>query len=157
MDGTHAAAFPYVLTSIGHRFRRCNQLSMALFSEEVAPFGVTTVQYAALAAIAAYEGIDATRLAALIALDRSTVGAVLERLEDKALVSRYFGAGNKRNKLLRATASGCQLLERADGAVHRSQDRFVAVLDPLERATLLDLLDKLLVRHVRHVALDEAV
>lgn len=147
-------AFPYVIASIGHRFRRCNQLSMALFAQEVSPLGVTTVQYAALAAIAAYEGIDATRLATLIALDRSTVGAVLERLEDKDLISRYFGAGNKRNKLLRATVSGRELLVRADGPVHRSQDRFLAVLDPVERATLLGLLDKLI---VRHEDLDEAV
>ena len=148
------AAFSYVLSSIGHRIRRCNQLSVALFAEEVAPFGITTVQYAALAAIAAHDDIDATRLAAMIALDRSTVGAVLERLEDKEIISRHFASGNKRIKRLRVTARGRDLLVKADGAVHRSQDRFLDVLDPAERATLEGLLEKLISRHEE---LEEAV
>ena len=127
---------------------------MALFVEEVSAFGVTTVQYAALATIAAHEDIDATRLAVLVALDRSTIGAVLERLEAKGLITRHFGPGDKRSKRLRATSAGRALLETADGAVHRSQDRFLAVLDPSERATLLGILEKLVARHEE---LDEAV
>ena len=147
-------AFAYVLQSIGHRIRRCHQLSVGLFGEEVAPFEITTVQYAALAAIVAHHDIDATRLADLVDFDRSTVGAVLERLELKGLITRHYGPNDKRIKLLRATALGRELLIKADVAVHRSQDRFLEVLEPHERETLLDLLQKLI---MRHEALDEAV
>ena len=141
------SAFSYVMGAIGHRIRRSHQLSVALFAEEVGEFGVTTVQYAALAAIAANAEIDATRLAALVAFDRSTVGSVLERLEIKGLIDRHFGPTDKRIKLLRVTTLGRRLLEDADLAVHRSQDRFLAVLEPNERATLLELLEKLIRRH----------
>ena len=148
------APFAYVLRSIGHRIRRCHQLSVGLFVDEVSTFEVTTVQYAALAAIVANRDIDATRLAALVDLDRSTVGAVLERLEAKGLITRHYGSRDKRIKLLRATATGRELLVKADAAVHRSQSRFLEVLEPAERQMLLDLLQKLT---TRHEALDEAV
>jgi DNA-binding MarR family transcriptional regulator len=151
---TLSSAFAYVMGAVGHRIRRSHQLSVALFAEEVGQFGVTTVQYAALAAIAANEDIDATRLAGLVAFDRSTVGAVLERLEAKGLIDRHFGPDDKRIKLLRVTTLGRELLITSDAAVHRSQDRFLAVLDPVERATLLQLLEKVISRHEE---LDEAV
>src|SRR3984885_5151003 len=105
-----ASAFSYTMGAVGHRIRRCHQLSVALFVEEVNPFGLPTLQYAALATIASHENMDATRLAGLVAFDRSTVGSVLERLEARELITRHHGPGNKRIKLLRATARGHELL-----------------------------------------------
>jgi MarR family transcriptional regulator, lower aerobic nicotinate degradation pathway regulator len=142
-----ASAFDYTIGAVGHRVRRCHQLSMALFNEEVGPYGVTTIQYAALAAIADNDDIDATRLATLVAFDRSTVGAVLERLEAKGLIEREYRFHDKRTKRLRATDAGRALLADADAAVHRSQDRFLAVLDADERAILMELLAKAIARH----------
>ena len=140
-------AFDYVMDAVGHRIRRCHQLSMGIFNEEVGPYGVTTVQYAALAAIAVHDDIDATRLATMVAFDRATVGAVLERLESKGLIEREYRFHDKRTKRLHATAAAHALLGAADEAVHRSQDRFLAVLDPDERATLLHLLGTAIARH----------
>ena len=71
----------------GHLIRRAHQISTALFAEECAGFDLTPVQYAALVAIKANPEVDATRLSALIAFDRSTIGGVLERLEAKGWVA----------------------------------------------------------------------
>jgi len=65
----------------GHLIRRAQQIAVAIFIEECAAFDLTPVQYAAMVAIQENEGIDATRLSAQIAFDRSTLGNVLERLE----------------------------------------------------------------------------
>ncbi len=73
----------------GHLIRRAQQIAVAIFMEECAEFDLTPVQYAALAAIRENPGTDATRLSALIAFDRSTLGSVLERLEARKLVTRY--------------------------------------------------------------------
>ena len=73
MDGLYAMP--------GHLIRRVQQISSALFAEECGNFDLTSVQYAALVAIRANPQVDATRLSALIAFDRSTLGDVLERLE----------------------------------------------------------------------------
>src|SRR3546814_19900846 len=59
-----------------HLIRRAHQISWAIFLDECADFNLTPVQYAALAAIEAKEPTDATRLSALIAFDRATIGNV---------------------------------------------------------------------------------
>ncbi|MGA2395466.1 MAG: MarR family transcriptional regulator [Candidatus Lustribacter sp.] len=153
MDG-RSTAFDVVLGAVGHRIRRCHQISVALFNEEVGPFDLTTVQYAALDVIAANDDLDATRLAAMVAFDRSTVGAVLERLEAKGLIERAYRNDDKRTKRLAATPAGRALLAQVHDAVHRSQHRFLEVLDADERRTFLDLLAAVIVRHEKEGGAD---
>ena len=70
-----------VYTAPGYLFRRMQQIAVALFIEECKAFDLTPVQYAALVTISTHPGIDATRLSAVIAFDRSTLGNVIERLQ----------------------------------------------------------------------------
>src|SRR5258708_32378081 len=77
-----------VYTKPGYLFRRMQQIAVSIFVEECSAHDLTPVQYAALVAIRAHPGIDATRLSALIAFDRSTLGSVIERLEAKDYVVR---------------------------------------------------------------------
>src|ERR1700740_3312947 len=72
-----------VYTAPGYLFRRMQQIAVALFVEECKAFDLTPVQYASLVAIHTHPGIDATRLSAVIAFDRSTLGSVIERLAAK--------------------------------------------------------------------------
>ena len=74
-----------VYTAPGYLFRRMQQIAVAIFIEECRAYDLTPVQYAALVAIRTHPGIDATRLSAVIAFDRSTLGSVIERLEAKQL------------------------------------------------------------------------
>jgi DNA-binding MarR family transcriptional regulator len=127
----------------GHLIRRCQQIAVALFMEETEAFGVTPVQYAALAALQDNPGVDATRLSQLIAFDRSTLGNVLERLEAKGWVARAPGSADRRTKLLRVTDDGRDLLDRIEAAVDRTQARILAPLAPEERRQFVTLLAKL--------------
>ena len=52
----------------GHLIRRVHQVSTAYFAEECGG-DLTAVQYAALVAIGAHPGIDATRLSEIIYFD----------------------------------------------------------------------------------------
>src|SRR3712207_2886560 len=105
----------------GHLIRRAHQISTALFTEECAEFDLTSVQYAALVAIKANPEVDATRLSALIAFDRSTIGGVLERLEAKGWVLRSPSPADKRAKLLRLPLDGERLLPRGEPGGRRGQ------------------------------------
>jgi len=127
----------------GHLIRRAQQIAVAVFMDECGRFDVTPVQYAALTAIGVQPDIDATRLSQLIALDRSTTGSVLERLEAKALVQRNSSPEDRRIKLLRLSDSGRALLREVEAAVERAQQRIVAPLQPDERKTFLRLLARL--------------
>jgi DNA-binding MarR family transcriptional regulator len=136
-----------MLAFAGHQIRRCNQIAVALFAEEVGRFEITPVQYAALTTIAETPDIDATRLARTVAFDRSTVGNVLERLEDRGLIDREYRSDDKRTKRLRITAEGRRLLQTIAPAVSRSQQRFIEVLSSAEQRQLQQLLEKLIERH----------
>jgi DNA-binding MarR family transcriptional regulator len=127
----------------GHLIRRAQQIAVAIFMEECAAFDLTPVQYAALVAIRENPGTDATRLSAMIAFDRSTLGNVLERLEARKLVARYPSREDRRIKVLKLTAAGSALVRDAEPAVRRAQERILAPLRPDDRARLMALLGRL--------------
>jgi MarR family transcriptional regulator, lower aerobic nicotinate degradation pathway regulator len=127
----------------GHLIRRVHQIHNALFTEECNRYEMTSVQYAALTAIQKHPDVDATRLSALIAFDRSTIGDVLERLESKGWVVRGPSPADRRIKLLRLTPAGATLLRTVEASVQRVQDRLLAPLAPRDRATMVRLLKDL--------------
>ena len=132
-----------VYTAPGYLFRRMQQIAVALFMEECKAFDLTPVQYAALIAIRTHPGIDATRLSAVIAFDRSTLGSVIERLEAKKFVDRKPAREDKRVKLLYLTRSGAAVLREIMPSVDRAQARMLQPLKPADRKTLLTLLAQL--------------
>jgi MarR family transcriptional regulator, lower aerobic nicotinate degradation pathway regulator len=132
-----------VYTAPGYLFRRMQQIAVAIFVEECRAFDLTPVQYAALITIHTHPGIDATRLSAVIAFDRSTLGNVIERLETKTLIERKPAREDKRVKLLYLTKAGSALLREIMPAVEKAQARMLQPLKPADRKTLLALMTQL--------------
>lgn len=135
MDAVYAAP--------GYLFRRMQQIAVSIFMEECKAFDLTPVQYAALIAIHTHPGIDATRLSAVIAFDRSTLGSVIERLQAKDYIERKPAPEDKRIKLLYLTRSGAAILREIIPAVERAQARMLEPLKPTERKALIGLLVQL--------------
>jgi len=127
----------------GHLIRRSQQVAVETFNRECSAFNVTPVQYAALVVIATHPDIDATRLAASIAFDRSTIGSVIERLEAKKLITRAASKTDKRMKHMRVTTTGKKLLNAIGPAVEEAQERMLDPLSRTERKTLMSLLGKI--------------
>ena len=132
-----------VYTKPGYLFRRMQQIAVAIFVEECRAYDLTPVQYAALVAIRTHPGIDATRLSAVIAFDRSTLGNVIERLETKQLIERKASREDKRVKLLYLTKAGAALLRDIMPSVDRAQARMLQPLKAADRRTLMALLTQL--------------
>jgi DNA-binding MarR family transcriptional regulator len=132
-----------VYTAPGYLFRRMQQIAVSIFIEECKACDLTPVQYAALVAIHTHPGIDATRLSAVIAFDRSTLGNVIERLETKALIERKPSRGDKRIKLLYLTRAGAALLREIMPSVDRAQARMLQPLKAADRKALMVLLTQL--------------
>jgi len=132
-----------VYTKPGYLFRRMQQIAVAIFVEECKAYDLTPVQYAALVAIHTHPGIDATRLSAVIAFDRSTLGNVIERLEAKRYVERRPAREDKRVKLLHLTRSGATLLRSIMPSVDRAQARMLQPLKSADRKVLMALLSQL--------------
>ena len=132
-----------VYTKPGYLFRRMQQIAVAIFMEECRAHDLTPVQFAALVAIHTHPAIDATRLSAVIAFDRSTLGNVIERLESKEYIERKPASEDKRVKLLYLTKSGAALLRDIMPSVDRAQARMLQPLKAADRKTLLALLTQL--------------
>jgi DNA-binding MarR family transcriptional regulator len=132
-----------VYAAPGYLFRRMQQIAVSIFMEECKAFDLTPVQYAALIAIHTHPGIDATRLSAVIAFDRSTLGSVIERLQAKDFVERKPAPEDKRIKLLHLTKSGAALLKEIIPVVERAQARMLEPLKPSDRKTLMGLMAQL--------------
>ena len=133
----------------GHLIRRAHQVSTAIFAQEMVRQGIdlTPVQFAALSTIAGEPGLDQASVAARAAVDRATIGGVIDRLVDKGLVARQVSQTDRRARVLRLTDSGADVLARVQGAVAAVQDTLCAGLSETERATLATLLHRIAENH----------
>lgn len=125
----------------GHLIRRLHQQSTQAFQAQMQAAGhdLTSVQFAALDAIAQQPGIDQASLAALIGFDRATMGGVLDRLEAKGLVQRTVSPQDRRARLLALSPAGARLLAEVRPVVEALQAEILAALNPAEQARFLAL------------------
>ena len=126
----------------GHLIRRVHQRATAYFSEECGG-DLTAVQYAALVAIGAHPGVDATRLSEIIYFDRSTIGDVLDRMENKGWILRESTPADRRLKLLTLSPAGRDVLQQVEPGIRRVQERLLAPLTEAEAKTLVRLLARM--------------
>lgn len=129
----------------GHAIRRLHQISVGIFLQEAAELGVTPVQYAALQTVRNEPGLDQRTLARQIALDTSTTGGVVDRLESRGWMERRTAAEDRRVRQLFLTPLGDKALAAAIPLMLRAQDRILAPLSERQRTDFMRLL-KLLVQ-----------
>lgn len=130
----------------GHLIRRLHQQSTQVFQArtQAAGFELTSVQFAALDAVAQQPGIDQASLAATISFDRATIGGVVDRLEQKGLIERTVSPDDRRARLLHLTAAGRRQLAALRPVVEGLQAEILAPLSARERAAFLALARKAL-------------
>ncbi len=130
----------------GHLIRRLHQQSTQVFQAQTqaAGFELTSVQFAALDAIAHQPDVDQASLAATIGFDRATIGGVIDRLESKGFVQRSVSAHDRRARQLRLTPDGERLLAAVRPAVEALQADILAPLTRAERTAFLALARKAL-------------
>lgn len=132
-----AIGLEMVHTAPGHLIRRLQQIAVGIFFEEMKPFDITPMQYAALAAIYDQPGIDQRGLSKLVAIDRSTVGTMLRLMEEKGLIRRKTPEQNQRVKQLFITPAGRKVLRESRDALAKAQDRILEPLPARDRARFL--------------------
>ena len=128
----------------GHLIRRLHQVSTHVFSVKVreAGYDLTPVQFAALDALRHRPGIDQASLAQAIAKDRATIGAVVERLEQKGLVERVVSTEDRRARRLTLTEEGRTLIDALTPIVVDLQKDLLPGLTEAEYRRFIALADK---------------
>ena len=133
----------------GFLIRHCHQIGVAIFVEEFAAFGLTPGQFGALHLIAHQPGLDQRTLASAIGLDRSTTGAIVNRLARRRLIDRRINPDDRRGRVLTLTPAGRSLLAKTRAAARRAQDRLLSPLAPAARSAFLDQLARLIAAHAK--------
>lgn len=131
----------------GHAIRRLHQISVGIFLQEAGDLGVTPVQYAVLQTVGNQPGIDQRTLARNIALDASTTGGVVDRLEVRGWLERKTSPDDRRVRQLSLTLSGEQALRDTVPVMLRAQEHILAPLDESQRRTFMELLQRLVTQN----------
>lgn len=131
----------------GHAIRRLHQISVGIFLQEAGDLGITPVQYAALQVVGNQPGIDQRTLARNIALDASTTGGVVDRLEARGWLERKTSTEDRRARQLTLTLSGEQALRDAVPVMLRAQEQILAPLNEEQRHTFMALLQQLITQN----------
>lgn len=133
----------YGLYQPGHLIRRAHQLAWNKFIKHTSELGLTPVQFAILLAVSDFPAIDATRIAELLSIDKTTIGDIVQRLVAKGLLRREASAKDKRSKKIDITEEGMQAVDQVILVRAAIAEEILAPLTQRESATLMKLLGKL--------------
>jgi DNA-binding MarR family transcriptional regulator len=128
---------------LGYHLRRAQLSVFADFARSMAGIDLTPGQFGVLARIAASPGLSQSALGRAVGIERSTVVAVIDRLEKRGLVVRGEAEGDRRANALGLSAEGQRLFREASRRVRAHERRIVRGLTPAETKSLLALLQKM--------------
>jgi DNA-binding MarR family transcriptional regulator len=130
----------------GHLFRRLHQLAVARFTTVMEGFGLTPMQWAALAATLEEPGLDQSTLSRATHIDTSTLAGVVDRLEARGLIQRRPSPDDRRLRLIHPTDEGRSLFSDALADALDVQEWLLEPLSEKERVQFMALMRKVLDR-----------
>jgi DNA-binding MarR family transcriptional regulator len=115
-----------------------------LTAAALAPYGLDGRELAVLLVLAGCEPASQQQAARRLGIDRTTMVALLDALEDKGLVTRHPHAEDRRRNVVELTAPGRDTLRDATQAGDDAERRFLAPLTGPAAEQLKDALRTLL-------------
>jgi DNA-binding MarR family transcriptional regulator len=127
---------------LGYLLRRAQGAMHRDFMGAVAGFGLTQKQAAVLWLIQANGGVAQVEVAAALGMDRATMMALTDRLEDRGLVIRKRSSTDRRRQELYLTPLGQSTLRKCKTRIANHEEKFRTMFTASELAALLDALKK---------------
>ena len=128
---------------IGYNLRKAQTAVFQDFSVSLQDCEITPGQFGVLVLIQANTGLNQTALGKALGIDRSTVVAVIDKLEARGLVERTPAPTDRRSYALQLSLQGINLLLRARSLVARHEKRIAAGLTKADQDQLNTLLSRL--------------
>ena len=107
----------------GFLIRRLHQIHTALFLQECGEEKITPIMYSVLSALSQSGPVDQTTLAKAVAIDKTNMADILERLRKRGLIRRRTSTKDRRVRLTGLTDEGRELLDRIDDKAERAHLR----------------------------------
>jgi DNA-binding MarR family transcriptional regulator len=128
---------------LGYLLRRAQGAMHRDFMASVASFELTQKQAATLWLIQANAGVSQAEIAAALGMDRATMMALTDRLEDRGFVIRKRSSVDRRRQELYLTPSGQATLRKCKSRIAEHEEKFRAMFTASELASLVGALKKL--------------
>lgn len=114
-----------------------------IFDDALRPLNLTNGQFSLLMSLNRPRPAIMKDIAALLAMDRTTLTAALKPLERRGLVNIAQDAADKRSRLLDLTSEGKRLLAQAFPVWQQTHDRIEQGLSPMNADQFRDALKAL--------------
>ena len=128
----------------GFLIRLLHQKHTALFNSECKFDGLTPIMFSILLVLTQNDKLEQTKLANLVAVDKTNIIGVLKRLSKMGYVSRERCDTDKRKRYTSINEKGKLLVERMNDKVLLSHKKTLAVLTNEEKKSFIFLLEKLI-------------
>lgn len=128
---------------LGYRLRRAQAVVFSHFLNSVGKLGISPGQFGVLVLIGENAGLSQSALAKALGIERSTMVAVIDRLEGQGWVARVTSETDRRSYALTLTESGTDLLSRVIPAVRAHEREIAARLSKKEKPLLIDMLERI--------------
>ena len=130
-----------VTRQIGFLIRKAIQRHLAIFSDVIAPLGLTPAQFTTLCTLRDNGACSQAELVRATAVDQATIRGVVERLEGRGLIRLQKSSDDGRKVMMSLTAAGTGMLEAAIPYARRITEETLKNLNPAERFALEFLLN----------------
>ena len=140
--GSNGVELGMLKSLLGYHLRRAQVAVFQHFTSAMGEVDITPGQFGVLSVIAGNPGLSQTQLGNALGIDRSTVVAVIDRLEGRGLVMRAPAPNDRRSHALQLSDDGARLLKRLEEMVRAHERQISRELSPEDQAQLLRLLDR---------------
>ncbi|MBO0333127.1 DUF1116 domain-containing protein [Sneathiella sp. CAU 1612] len=128
----------------GVLIRRLHQIHTALFALECGDQNITPVMYSVLSALQQGGAMDQTTLAKAVAIDKTNMTDILDRLKRRGLIKRRVSNSDRRVRLTSLTEEGEHILDILDEKAQRAHERTVESLAPEDRTRLIEMMTQII-------------
>lgn len=128
---------------LGFRIRMAHTAIYRDFSAAMQDLGLTQKQTATLWLVESNPGASQASIAGALSMDRATMMAIVDRLQEAGLLMRKRSLADRRRQELYLTPAGQKALSKAKTAIAKHERRFTARLTAAELEVLLSALGKL--------------
>jgi DNA-binding MarR family transcriptional regulator len=125
---------PALAVRLGYLLKHARERLGELTAEALAPFGVTGRQVAVLIAVDDRVPLSQQEVARRLGVDRTTMVALIDELEDLGLVRRRQDLADRRRNVVALTPAGTATLAGASQATQDAERRFLSSLSEAQAA-----------------------
>jgi DNA-binding MarR family transcriptional regulator len=129
-------------TLVGYVASRAALVLRKDFERTLGPLGLKIVDYSLMVLVVSNPEVNQKQLGEALDISAPNMAITIDRLVERGWVERVRSTQDRRAMIIHLTATGRELVKRAQKIAATMEEETLAVLSPAERALLVELLSK---------------